>query len=125
MAHFFIMGRPGSQSTWPDLSTLQALWGQRLFKVSVQVPHRTLVRVEPCAARSPRLGSPDSWAGGPPASWAQGTALRVASFLMLLLTPETRALCPRQHPPSYGPGSTSSRVFSRSPGPSASCTRDP
>lgn len=90
MAHFSLWGRPAPSPLSPDLSTLQAGGSALCSKVSVQVPHRALPRAEPCAARSPRLGSLRLVGGWPlPPPGHREPPLRVASFLMLLLTPET------------------------------------
>lgn len=99
--------------TWPDLSTLQALGCSALCSEG-QCPgaSQDVARAEPCAARSPRLGSLRPWAGGLPPPGHREPPLRVASPDAASHTRDPAPLC-RQHPPSYGPGSTSSRVFSR------------
>lgn len=87
------------------------------------MPHRTLPALSLVPPEALGWGHSDSRAGGPPASWAQGTAFACGPFPDAAShTRDPAPLCPCQHPPSYGPGGISSRVFSRSPGPSASCT---
>lgn len=69
-------------------------------------------------------GHSDSWAGGPPASWAQGTTFSCGLF------PDAASPTRDPTPPLSPPASTFlwtwqrlfQRVFSQSPGPSASCT---